>query len=151
MNNGNGSGSSSSNSSSNRVVEENNYQNRGYFSVFGSEEHGQPKTPAYMETELSYARFPLSRPMSPPVRSNYITSPPPRANSTPPANHYLNLQQQQQRQIEDYEYTQLMMNNNNNGGGGNSNSSSSSAMLDKVKYLFISLSLSLSSFYPLIC
>jgi hypothetical protein len=45
--------------------------------------------------------------MSPPVRSKYVTSPPPRANSTPPANHHLN--NAHQRQIEDYEYTQLLM------------------------------------------
>jgi hypothetical protein len=60
-----------------------------------------------------YARFPLSRPMSPPVRSKYVTSPPPRANSTPPAAHHhhfnYNQQQLQQRQIEDYEYNQILM------------------------------------------
>lgn len=68
----------------------------------------QQQAPAFNnEGEPSYARFPLSRPMSPPVRSKYVTSPPPRANSTPPANHHLN--NSQQRRIEDYEYTQLMM------------------------------------------
>ncbi|KAG2235782.1 hypothetical protein INT48_001008 [Thamnidium elegans] len=81
-----------------------NPSSRGYF-MFTEE---QQQAPAFNnEGEPSYARFPLSRPMSPPVRSRYVTSPPPRANSTPPANHHLN--NSQQRRIEDYEYTQLMM------------------------------------------
>ncbi|GAA5804849.1 hypothetical protein HPULCUR_010357 [Helicostylum pulchrum] len=81
-----------------------NPSSRGYF-MFAED---QQQAPAFNnEGEPSYARFPLSRPMSPPVRSKYVTSPPPRANSTPPANHHLN--NSQQRRIEDYEYTQLMM------------------------------------------
>lgn len=78
---------------------------RGYYSVFGNEESSS--TPAFDSADQSYARFPLSRPMSPPVRSKYVASPPPRANSTPPANHSTN--NQQQKQIEDYEYAQLLM------------------------------------------
>lgn len=61
------------------------------------------------QQKQTYARFPLSRPMSPPVRSKYVTSPPPRANSTPPAAHHHFNNQQQQRQIEDYEYNQILM------------------------------------------
>lgn len=48
--------------------------------------------------------FAPPRPMSPPVRSNYMTSPIPRANSTPPTNHHLNMNQKQQME----EYNQLI-------------------------------------------
>lgn len=109
-------------SSSSRIVDESNHPHRGYFSVFSGVE--QSSTPAFaVDTASSdgnadlasqqqhqpYARFPLSRPMSPPVRSKYVASPPPRANSTPPTAQHHHYNNQQQRQIEEYEYSQLLM------------------------------------------
>ncbi|KAL9559043.1 hypothetical protein MBANPS3_000606 [Mucor bainieri] len=112
-------------SSSSRIVDESNQHHRGYFSVFSGVE--QSSTPAFAvdtatasatmdgnnadlgSQQQPYARFPLSRPMSPPVRSKYVASPPPRANSTPPTAQHHHYNSQQQRQMEDYEYGQLLM------------------------------------------
>ncbi|KAG1427973.1 hypothetical protein G6F57_023226 [Rhizopus arrhizus] len=47
--------------------------------------------------------------MSPPIRSNYVTSSPiPRANSTPPTNHHPSMNQKQQQQQQMDEYGQLL-------------------------------------------
>ncbi|KAI8994619.1 armadillo-type protein [Pilobolus umbonatus] len=90
----------------NRLASENNQ--RGYFSGFDEEMSAQAIIPSAFDTadQQPYARYPSSRPMSPPVRSKYVNSPPPRANSTPPANHHLKASQQ--RHMEDYEYNQLL-------------------------------------------
>ncbi|KAI8344917.1 hypothetical protein BD560DRAFT_14436, partial [Blakeslea trispora] len=74
-------------SGSRAIMEENSFQ-RGYFNVFGRQE--EPTSNIADQPSSSYTRFPMSRPMSPPIRSQYVTSPPPRANSTPPTNHHLN-------------------------------------------------------------
>lgn len=103
---------------SSRIVDEQQHQHRGYFSVFSGVE--QPSTPAFavdtmtdgnadLVAQQPYARFPLSRPTSPPVRSKYVASPPPRANSTPPTAQHHHYNNQQQRQMEEYEYSQLLM------------------------------------------
>ncbi|KAG1174627.1 hypothetical protein G6F70_004733 [Rhizopus microsporus] len=50
-----------------------------------------------------------NRSMSPPIRSNYVTSSPiPRANSTPPTNHHPSMNQKQQQQQQMDEYGQLL-------------------------------------------
>lgn len=88
----------------------NDTNRRGYSTVFGKEESSS--SPAFGSADLyqPYAHFPLSRPMSPPVRSKYATTtaatiniaPPPRANSTPPNNN-------NQILLEDYDSLMMSM------------------------------------------